>query len=365
MLNGEDLRKGFPKNNTIMLRLPGLIDPHVHFRTPGQTHKEDFFSGTSAALAGGYTTVIDMPNNMTPITTKKRLDEKIAIAKDQIVCDVGFHFGTLGENFNEFNHVNNKVFGLKVYLNQTTGNYIVDENVFRKIAQNWPHRHPILVHAEENILEKIITIANQTKQKIHVCHVSSESELGIILNAKENGIAVTCGVTPHHLFLTKDDEAKLGPFGKMKPSLKSQQDVTFLWNHLDGIDLIESDHAPHTIEEKEAEVISFGVPGLETTVPLLLTAVHENKLVIKDIERLCFENARKIFDLPTDPNTYIEIDENKDWVIQNSTLKTKAKWTPFNNWEVKGKVERVFIRGTKVFENDNVLVEPGFGKIIS
>ncbi len=111
-----------------ILTLPGLIDPHVHLRDPGQTHKEDFFSGTSAALTGGYTTVFDMPNNVEPITTLERLETKIASAAAQTVSDIGFHFGTLGDNFDEFPKVFDKVKGLKIYLNVTTGNFIIDKD---------------------------------------------------------------------------------------------------------------------------------------------------------------------------------------------------------------------------------------------
>ena len=118
-----------------MIKLPGLIDPHVHLRTPGQSHKEDFISGTSAAIAGGFTTIIDMPNNLEPVTTAARLKLKVEIAKSNIICDVGFYFGSLGNNFEEFEKVKKHVLGLKIYLNQTTGNFIVDEKVFQKICQ--------------------------------------------------------------------------------------------------------------------------------------------------------------------------------------------------------------------------------------
>ena len=373
-----------------MLTLPGLIDPHVHLRTPGQEGKEDFYTGTSAALAGGYTTIIDMPNNTTPITTGERLDEKISLAEKQTVCDIGFHFGSLGENFDEFPKVQNKVLGLKIYLNQTTGGYIVDEHVFEKICNAWPKQKPILVHAEENIIEKILEIGNRTGQKIHVAHVSSAKELQTIINAKMKGYQVTCGVTPHHLFLNIEQGEKLGAFGKMKPTLKPQADVDFLWNHLQDIDIVESDHAPHTIEEKMHNIPTpNGVPGLETTLPLLLTAVHEDKLTIADIKRLCYEGPKKIFldnvianktpvirTLPGHPQlarseltgqisgSYIDIDENEEWTIENKNLFTKCKWSPFNGWKVKGKVKRVYIRGEKVFADGKILAKPGFGRII-
>ncbi len=347
-----------------MIRLPGLIDVHVHLRDPGQTEKEDFFTGTSAALAGGFTTILDMPNNKIPVTSIKALEEKQKIAGQKIVCDVGFYFGSLGENLEDFKKIQSKVFGLKIYLNQTTGNYIVDDKVFKKVCEVWPKKMPILLHAEVDVIEQMIEIAGKAGQRIHICHISSEKEFRTIMNAKNKGYKVTCGVTPHHLFLTRDDEKKLGSFGMMKPSLKSKQDVDFIWENLKYVDVIESDHAPHTVEEKNSEKMPFGVPGLETTLPLLLTAVFQKKLSINRLIELCFENPKKIFDIKTDKNTYVEIDEKEEYIIDNKKLFTKCGWSPFQGFKVRGKVKKVFIRGKKVFENGRLFAEPGFGKTI-
>src|SRR5579872_2904576 len=132
-----------------IVTIPGLIDPHVHFRTPGQEQIEDFYSGTSAALAGGYTSVIDMPNNLLPITTLGRLEEKISKAREETLCNIGFYFGSLGDNLDEFAKVRGKVLGLKLYLNQTTGNFLLDKTRLEEIFAAWPKELPILVHAEE------------------------------------------------------------------------------------------------------------------------------------------------------------------------------------------------------------------------
>ena len=121
-----------------LIRLPGLIDPHVHLRDMGEAEKEDFFTGTSAALAGGYTTIIDMPNNKIPITTQGALGEKISLARERILCDVGFYFGSLGDNFEEFENVSSKVMGLKLFLNQTTGNYLLNPEKLEQIFLTWP-----------------------------------------------------------------------------------------------------------------------------------------------------------------------------------------------------------------------------------
>ncbi|MBU3978824.1 amidohydrolase family protein [Patescibacteria group bacterium] len=347
-----------------MITLPGLIDPHVHLRDPGQTHKEDFTTGTMAALAGGFTTILDMPNNEIPITTLDLLTSKEKIAKKKIVCDVGFYFGSLGDNLSEFKKVQDKIFGLKLYLNQTTGNFTINLDTLKKICYAWPKTLPILIHAEENILEKAINITHITNQRLHVCHVSSQTELEIIIKAKEKKYNITCGVTPHYLFLTKKNIESLGAYGKIKPAIKSQNDVNFLWKNIDKIDLIESDHSPHTKKEKESSESPFGFTGLETTLPLLLTAAHQEKLNLDDIKRLCHDKPAKIFGIQTDPQTYIEIDEQEELTIKNENLLTKCAWSPFNGWKVKGKVKKVFLHGTKVFEDGKILVKPGFGNIL-
>lgn len=347
-----------------MLTIPGLIDPHVHLRDLGQENKEDFFTGTCAAIAGGFTTVLDMPNNLNLITTYEQLEKKEQIAKKKIVCDTGFYFGSLGNNQTDLKQVINRVFGLKLYLNQTTGGFIINLNTFKEILKSWSKDIPVLVHAEEDILEEVLYISRQFEQKIHVCHISSISELEIILKAKNNKDNVTCGVTPHHLFLTSKDREKLGPYGKVKPFLKDQKDVDHLWNNIDKIDIIESDHAPHSKEEKDSSNPPFGLPNLETTLPLLLNAVSQKRITLNEVLRLCFENPSKIFNIPTDKETKVEINEEEEWIIKNENLFTKCKWSPFNNWKIKGKIKKVYIRGIKVFDGGKILVNPSFGKIL-
>ncbi len=348
-----------------MLRLPGLIDVHVHLRDSGQTNKEDFFTGTSAAVAGGFTTVLDMPNNKVPITTLERLEEKIKIAKAKTVCNVGFYAGSIGDNLDQLSFMEPYVFGLKLYFNQTTGSFIIDKKNLKKIFLSWKSDKPILVHAEENVLPDVLKVGEEIGKRLHVCHVSNQAQLSLIIKTKEKNLPVTCGVTPHHLFLTENDIKSLKSFGLMKPSLGSKTDQNFLWKNLKYVDVIESDHAPHTIEEKKSDKISFGVPGLETTLPLLLTAVSEKKLSINRLIELCFENPKKIFNIKIDKNTWIQIDEKEEYTIDNKKLFTKCGWSPFHGWKVRGRVKKVFIRGKKVFENEKLLVQPGFGKYVT
>lgn len=346
------------------ITLPGLIDPHVHLREPGQTHKEDFYTGSSAALAGGYTAVFDMPNNQNLITTEKLLDEKIALAKNKVVCDIGFFFGTLGDNFKEFSKIYDKSIGLKVYLNVTTGAYTIDRQKLAEIYKNWQSDKPIFLHSEEDVSDIVLTTLNQYTKLTHICHVSSKKELSFVMRAKDAGLPITCGVTPHHLFLNKDDKNRLGSLAHMKPFLKSKADQKFLWDHLDAIDVIESDHAPHTLAEKDEDTPPFGVPGLETTLPLLLTAESMGKITKKQIVEKLHENPAKILSIKPDPKTKIEV-SLEEYEIQNKNLKTKCGWSPFAGKKVIGKVNKVFLNGKLVFENGNVLSKPGSGEIIS
>ncbi len=343
------------------ITLPGLIDMHVHLRDPGQTEKEDFYTGTSAALAGGFTKVFDMPNNLQPITHSSQLAEKIKSAKTKVVCDTGFYFGSLGNNIAEFEKIKDKVFGIKLYLNPTTGDYLINTQILEIVMKNWPRNKLILVHAEEDVIGQVMEMVRKFKRPVHVCHVSSENELKPILKAKDEGLPVTCGVTPHHLFLTEDDVKTLGPYGRMKPSLKSKKNQEFLWKNLKKINVVESDHAPHTKKEKEADPPLFGVPGLETTLPLLLS---DKRVSTNEIIRLCYESPRKILGLPEEKNTKTIIDGNAKSEIKNSELLTKCGWSPFNGWKVRGKIQEVYIRGTRVFENRKILVKPGSGQVL-
>lgn len=343
--------------------LPGLIDPHVHLRDPGQTHKENFLTGTSAALAGGYTTVLDMPNNAEPIISTERLEAKIASAQSQVVSDIGFHFGTLGDNYDEFAKVIDKVCGLKVYMNVTTGNFVIDKDKLIEIYRAWPGSKPILLHAEDDVSEIVMKTLQAVQTPTHICHVSSQAELTFVMQAKEKGLPITCGVTPHHLFLTTTDAERLGAYGHMKPSLKAQADQDFIWQHIDAVDVIESDHAPHTKEEKDGEVPPFGVPGLETTLPLMLTAQQEGRLTHQQLVERLHSNPARIFNIPTDDTTKVTVDM-REYEINNDELKTKCGWSPFAGKRVIGKVAQVDLHGTTVYKDGEVLAQPGSGRII-
>lgn len=348
-----------------ILKIPGMIDAHVHLRDPGAIHKEDFYTGTCAALAGGVTVVLDMPNNPSPTITREALIEKAEIAGKKAVCDYSFYFGASQENFGEYKRVSEDVCGLKIYLDNTHGPLLVDDLLtLTKHFEYWSSVRPVCVHAEDSSVAKVSGLVAAYRKPTHFCHVSQAVEISLIKAAKENGLPVTCEVTPHHLFLTQEDEALLGPYGKMRPPLGTKRDQRALWQAVSSgvVDIIASDHAPHTRKEKKGANPPFGVPGLETTLPLLVTAVSQGRLSLERLIELTSINPARIFGLKTNnQDTYIEVDLNEEWVIDNTTLKTKCGWSPFSGYKVKGKIKAVYLRGTKVFENGKVLARPGFG----
>ncbi|MDP3974192.1 MAG: dihydroorotase family protein [Candidatus Daviesbacteria bacterium] len=360
-----------------MITLPGLIDTHVHLREPGATQKEDFETGTKAAIAGGYTCILDMPNNPEPTITPEALDKKISLAEERIYCDVGFHFGATLDSTQHFKQakdkqslsLRDKIFGLKVYMNHTTGTLLQeDPQILQTIFESWPKDKVLMVHAEGPTLEKAIQLAKNNGNRLHVCHVSLAQEVTMIKKAKSDGLPITCEVTCHHLFLTDEDAKKLGPFGMMRPPLPNKEDQQALWNGIsDGtVDTIASDHAPHTKEEKNPPAggsIPNGIPGLETTLPLLLTAVNEGKITVEKVIELTNTNVRKIFNVPQQFDTVVEVDPTKHYTLDARRLYTKCGWTPFEEMKVTGKIKRVVLRGQVVFENTEI-VNPPKGNVI-
>jgi dihydroorotase-like cyclic amidohydrolase len=350
-----------------IVRLPGLIDPHVHLRDPGAAHKEDFVTGTRAALAGGFTVVLDMPNNPgDPTISPQALARKAASATGRISCDVGFFYGATPDNPPTYPQVAPNVFGLKLYLDHTTGDLKVEQlEAIRDIMLAWPAHKPLCVHAEDRTLAMVLGLLPSVGRNIHFCHVSEKVEIELIRDAKERGLPVTCEVAPHHLYLTEDDLPRLGAYGAMKPPLKKGRDVDALWANLDVIDMIATDHAPHTRDEKEGDNPAFGVPGLETAIPLMLTAVHSERLTLDRLVEMMHTAPTRVFHIPPQPDTYVEVDTGRNWRISGDNLQTRCGWTPFEGMEVLGAVESVVLRGKQAVSNGKIIVEPGFGLKIS
>jgi dihydroorotase-like cyclic amidohydrolase len=352
-----------------MIRLPGLIDPHVHVREPGQTHKEDWDTATQAALAGGVTMILAMPNTRPPIFDAETLDLALEAATQSARCDYAQFVGAGPNNANTLPSLAPKAAGLKMYLDSTFGELRLDDmTLWMPHFQNYPKDDPIVLHSESRTMAAGILFAAIYDRPVHIAHISLKEEVLLVKAAKERGFKVTCEVCPHHLFLTKEDipaisERHLGR-GEVRPRLATRDDVEALWQNMDVIDCFATDHAPHTLVEKDSETPPPGFPGLETLLPLLLTAVDHGRLTMDHIVEKSIVNPRKIFKLPEQPETWIEVDENAEYEIRAADQFTRCGWTPFEGWKVKGKVRKVVVRGKTAFEDGKILVEKGSGRNI-
>jgi len=379
------------------LVLPGLIDSHVHFRDPGGTHKEDFLTGTQAALAGGVTTILDMPNTQPPTVNRERLAEKAALAAEKAVVDYGFYLGATESNVEEAATASDAAVALKLYMGSSTGSLLVTEfaPLYRHFS-TFPLHKPIVVHAEDEqslkyfaalhprdhnharpalsaqiAVSRALAIAEKTGRALHIAHTTTARELELIREAKQKGVHVTCEVTPLHLFLSEEDQHRLGNFGKVNPPLRSESDRAALWTHFDTIDTIATDHAPHTRAEKNQpyEQAPSGMPGVQTMLPLLLTAASEGMVTLNEIVKRCVVHPARIFGLKT--KGALEIGKDADIVLVNPRVEyeltdeqmlSKCGWTPFAGRTVTGRIEQVFLRGSLACERGRFLLKPGSGK---
>ena len=338
--------------------LPGLVDVHVHLRSPGGEHKEDFRTGSAAALAGGFTTLLAMPNTQPPLVSLDYWRVAQTQAISQSLCDVFLYAGASAEHLDQLPLLSARAPALKIYLDQTYGPLRVRGlNVLERIMVGWNVDKPICLHAEEESVAVGIALAAVFGRHIHFCHVSRRSEIELIARAKERGLPVTCEVTPHHLFLNENDARRLGPYGDMRPALASSGDQAALWEHINStVDCIASDHAPHTRAEKERpEGAPPGVPGLESTLPLMLTAVAQGRLSAGRLEELLARNPRRIFNLPEQAETWVEVDPEAEFVFPEHPLYTKCGWSPFEGMRLRGRITRVVLRGREVVRDGIVL----------
>ena len=391
-----------------MLKLPGLIDLHVHMREPGGEHKEDWDSGTAAALAGGFTMVLAMPNTRPPVTDAASLDLALAAAAGKARCDYAQFLGAGPDNAAEAAGLAGRSAGLKMYLDQTYGPLRLDDmTLWMQHFERWPAEMPIVAHAESRSMAAVLLMAQLFDRSVHIAHVSLREEILLIRKAKERGLKVTCEVAPHHLlppsphfekmgrgqgegseqippplppifsgeegvaeeppplpppFSEKKGEGKGGGRFEVRPRLNSPADVQALWDNLDVIDCFASDHAPHTLAEKDSANPPPGFPGLETALPLLLTAIHAGRLTLDDFILRCSTNPRRIFGLPEQPDSWIEIDPEAEWTLSAANMFTRCGWTPYEGTPVRGRVERVVLRGEEAFKDRKILALPGSGR---
>jgi dihydroorotase len=392
------------------ITLPGLIDPHVHLRNQQLAYKEDFFSGTAAAAAGGVTLTIDMPNNKPVTMDSISLRERMRLAERRAVVNVAF-YSAFPQKLEEVpSIVKEGAMAFKLYMSEKIGGLDVDDDklllqAFNKVAKMGV---PVAVHAEDRkILEnmkremektgrkdvetyakvrppeaearairRIVQLAKKCGVQVHFCHVSSAVGLNAFLTAKKDGLPVTCEVTPHHLLLSLEHLKRYRTLALTNPPLRTREDVIALWSALKQglIDALASDHAPHTIEEKKVESIwdaKPGIAGLETTLPLLLTQVSEGRLTITDLVRLTSEKPAEIFNLRNrgclkkgNWADIVVVDINRKYKIDASNFYSKAKYSPFDGWRVKGKPTKTFVNGQLVMDEGEIIARPGTSQIV-
>lgn len=356
------------KGKTVM---PGVIDVHTHMREPGITSKEDFATGSRACAKAGVTTFYDMPNTIPTTTTLEALRDKKKLASEKSIVNYGFHFGgSRNNNIDEIKKVleAKEANTVKIFMNVTTGEMLIeDEDILKNIFKN---SKLVLVHAENEMIDKAVEYNKNYGNGLYVCHIPSKEELKKVLEAKKNSELNTekhpvyAEVTPHHLFLNEEirestDRNKM--LLRMKPELRTKKDNEFLWEALNNgeVDTIGTDHAPHLISEK-LEKITFGMPGVETSLALMLNAYNEGKVKLEMIQKLMSENPARIMKISKrgklEEGYYadvIAVDLDKEWTVGvEDTIESKCGWTPYENWKLKGKNVLTIVNGKVVYQNN-------------
>lgn len=345
--------------------IPGLVDVHVHLRSPGGPHKETVTTGTAAALAGGVTAVLAMPNTTPPITDGPRLAAARIEHGRSALCDVGLFVGATDGNANAARACAPHACGLKVYYNDTFGPLRIEKlSSLAAHFQAWPVGKPIVMHAEDVGVAAAIGLAGAYAQHVHIAHVSTGDEIRLIAAAKEAGLPVSCEVSPHHLFLSDEDLPRLGPYGRMRPGLGTAADRDALWEHLPVVDCIATDHAPHTRDEKESDMPPPGVPGLETTLPLMLTAVEEGRLDLDRLVELASTTPARLFGVRTPEESSVEVEIGPSWTLPERGYQTRVDWSPFAGMTVRGRVRRTVLRGAVVWQDGELRAPPGTGRLL-
>jgi len=380
------------------LILPSGIDIHVHFRDPGMTNKEDFATGSMAAAFGGITCFFDMPNTIPQTTDINALSDKIMTASKKSFVDFGVYAGITDNNINNIETIAKKCNGFKIYLGSTTNTLMFNkQNLKETLIKISSINKPVLFHAEddaclnkyktieknlvdhlnsrpaiceETAIKNILETSNGVNVKVHICHLSSCEGLELLKNRSKN---ITCGVTPHHCLISAGRNLNPRTHFKVNPPLRTIFDKETLFNVLRNgfIDVLESDHAPHTFDEKDAEFndAPSGIPGVETIYPMFLYLVKQEKLSFQRLISLLCEKPAEILDVPKgkikvgNDADFIVVDIKKENKINSEKLHSKCGWSPFNGWPALFP-DAVFVRGEKVIENDEVQVSQGFGKFV-
>ena len=365
------------------LIMPGVIDVHTHMREPGITYKEDFETGSKACAKGGITTFYDMPNTVPATTTLENLLNKKELAGKKSIVNFGIHFGgSKNNNINEIRKVLEKKEAntVKIFMNVTTGEMLIeDDEILKAVFEN---SELVLVHAENEMIDKAIELNQKCGKGLYVCHIPSEEELEKVIEAKKNNKLnnekhpIFAEVTPHHLFLNeeiRESNERNKMLLRMKPELRKKSDNEFLWKAINEgyIETIGTDHAPHLIEEK-MEKVTFGMPGVETSLALMLTAYNEGKIKLPVIQKLMCENPAEIMKIVRRGKLkegyyadVIVVDTEKEWIAGvDDTLESKCGWTPYENWKLKGKNIMTIVNGEIVYEKGKINENAKKGKAI-
>jgi dihydroorotase (multifunctional complex type) len=393
-----------------LLVLPGLIDAHVHLRDEGKAYKEDFYSGTAAAAAGGITTVLDMPNNDPVTMSAETLRNRMENAEKKILVNVGF-YSEFPKNMKEIKGIIEEgAMAFKLFMTEQVGGLNIDDDhalleAFKIVSGL---KVSVAVHAEDKAtlretedevkrasfndieaflkvhsesteakaVKRLLNIVKQTNVHMHFCHISTEEGLEAVIDGKKSRMPITCEATPHHLLLSVDDLKRTGTLALTMPPVREKHHTEALWDGVKNgwIDILASDHAPHALEEKKAKVVwdvKVGIPNLETTLPLMLTEVKRGRLSIADVVRLMAEKPAEIFKLKgkgclkEGNNADLTVaDLNRKYKIDASKFHSKAKYSPFDQWLVEGKPVKTFVNGQLIMDEGEIVAKVGSGKII-
>jgi dihydroorotase len=373
--------------------LPAVIDPHVHFRTPGMEYKEDWRTGAKAAIRGGCTLVFDMPNTKPPTITADLLREKKELINSQLQ-DIGIplryelFFGADKGHLHEIAAVKKAVIGIKVFMGCSTGNLVIDddeslhavfsiaakenmlvavhaedEHLMHENRANYRgemnyHAHSTIrnIEAATRAVEKAIALSRQYGTRLYILHVSSAEEVALIKAAKKEGLNVFAETTPHHLFFDVSAYDTLGGKAVVNPPLRDKRHRADLFAAIhDGvIDTIGSDHAPHTLEEKAKKYgeCPSGMPGIEFMLPMLLNAHHEGLLSLQEIVSLTSTRAREIFKVP-EFNDWVLVDLERTATV--SATESKCGWSPYMGLTLRGWPVVTILNGRDYNINENVV----------
>jgi len=335
-----------------------IVDVDHNMIEPGITYKEDFETGSRACAKAGVTTFYDMPNTIPTTITLESLQEKKKLASEKSIVNFGLHFGgSKNDNVEEIKKVlkNSEANTVKIFMNVTTGEMLIeDDEILKKVFEN---SKLVLVHAEHEMIDKAIELNKNYGKGLYVCHIPSAEELKKVINAKKDGNLNTekhpvyAEVTPHHLFLNteiRESTERNKMLLRMKPELREKSDNEFLWEAINRgeVDTIGTDHAPHLIKEK-LEKVTFGMPGVETSLALMINAYNRGKL-----------QEGYFADL-------IVVDTKKEWIVGiDDTIESKCGWTPYENWKLKGKNTMTIVNGKIVYENGKIQENVKNGKEI-